>query len=489
LPPLAVFRFDAAPAIGTGHAVRSAALAAELAALGWRCRAAVNAAAASTAPAVRALDPSPAIVPEDSEADAATLRGAFADGCELLVVDHLGRDAGYEAALAEWCARALAFDDLAARRHAADFVVDPTPGRRSAAYAGRVADTTRLLLGPDWTPLRPEFTRARPAALTRRGAGRVRRVLVFVSGSDPSGHTQLFLAALARLADRPHIDAVIGAAAPGLDAVRSAAAAAGATLHVDTPDMAELMRDADLALGAPSSASWERCCLGLPAVVAIGAENQRDVATALDVSGAARVLTADAVREPKRLADAVAAAIADGAWRADASRRGAALCDGRGASRIACALAGAMMPGGGGAAALRPATEADRDRLLDWQREPGARRYARDPAPPSKAGHDAWLAATLADPGRRLCIVERDGVPVGTVRLDRIDGVAFEVSILITAAMRGAGLGRAALALLRRLAPGATLVAEVHRDNAPSRALFSAAGFRERQEGRFVLPP
>ena len=45
--------------------------------------------------------------------------------------------------------------------------------------------------------------------------------------------------------------------------------------------MAELMAAADLAIGAGGSTTWERCCLGLPALSICVADNQgRQVADA-----------------------------------------------------------------------------------------------------------------------------------------------------------------------------------------------------------------
>ena len=41
----------------------------------------------------------------------------------------------------------------------------------------------------------------------------------------------------------------------------------------------------DLAIGASGTASWERCCLGLPALVVSMGENQRAIAESLDAHG------------------------------------------------------------------------------------------------------------------------------------------------------------------------------------------------------------
>ena len=50
------------------------------------------------------------------------------------------------------------------------------------------------------------------------------------------------------------------------------------------------MFDADLAIGAGGSTSWERCCLGLPTLLYVLAENQRKVAGNLEQLGAVKIV-------------------------------------------------------------------------------------------------------------------------------------------------------------------------------------------------------
>ena len=49
-----------------------------------------------------------------------------------------------------------------------------------------------------------------------------------------------------------------------------------ARFHWNVTAMAKLMAEADLAIGAGGTTTWERCCLGLPAVLLIVADNQRE---------------------------------------------------------------------------------------------------------------------------------------------------------------------------------------------------------------------
>src|SRR5690606_8970182 len=87
-------------------------------------------------------------------------------------------------------------DDLADRQHECDLLVDQNrmfDGEE--AYHGLVPEQCRLLVGPAFAMLRPEFGEWRTKPRARDG--RIRRLAICFGGSDPHGHTQATLAALA----------------------------------------------------------------------------------------------------------------------------------------------------------------------------------------------------------------------------------------------------------------------------------------------------
>ena len=240
------------------------------------------------------------------------------------------------------------------------------------------------------------------------------------------------------------------------------------------------MSEADIAVGAAGSGSFERCCMGLPSLVLIAAENQRQIAAALEANGAAMSLGEGAALRAENVAAALRSVGKDAAARKKMSRQAAALCDGRGAARAAIALKPGLAADGKDVT-LRPATADDCALMLEWQRHPTTRRYARNPSVPREAEHRAWLERKLADSATLLNIVLHGNEPAGVLRLDRIApgaGPVYEISILVDPEKRGLGLGKAAVALAGRLVPEAQLFAEVHPDNAASRLLFLSAGFR-----------
>lgn len=256
---------------------------------------------------------------------------------DWLVVDHYAIDARWESALRGSRDRLLAIDDLADRPHACDLLLDQNLGRDAADYAALVPKHCRLLVGPRYALLRPEFAALRESSLRRRAQPTLRHLLITMGGVDRPNATGRVLEALA---DSPlpadcHITAVVGAHAPWRDAVRTAAATLPWRTEVlaDVPDMARLMAESDLAIGAAGGTALERCCLGLPSLLVVLADNQRSGAAALDSHGAARLL-GDPTAIGANLPVAIAALLT-GSALADMSRAAGAVTRGRGTTEVA----------------------------------------------------------------------------------------------------------------------------------------------------------
>jgi len=130
---------------------------------------------------------------------------------------------------------------------------------------------------------------------------------------------------------------------------------------------------------------------------------------------------------------------------------------------------------------LRPASEADSTRLLEWRNDPEARAASRSTTEVDSEEHATWLTAVLADPDRQLLICELDGEPVGQVRFDRLAEDRHEISVALAASARGRGLSSRLISLavekLRESSPRAEVEAHVREGNIRSQAAFRRAGF------------
>lgn len=121
---------------------------------------------------------------------------------------------------------------------------------------------------------------------------------------------------------------------------------------------------------------------------------------------------------------------------------------------------------------LRAANLDDAQLLFDWRNDPVTRAMSLSRDPVTWEGHLAWLKSALASPVRSILIAE-DGVPLGTVRLDK--DIRTEISITLAPAARGHGL---AAPILRLATDGlGPFVARIRPDNIASRKAFEAAGF------------
>ena len=109
-----------------------------------------------------------------------------------------------------------------------------------------------------------------------------------MGGADPQNVTSKVLRAIHML-DRPDIaiDVVIGNQNPYHDEIKILTSKIPNTIcHHNVEDMANLMSSADLCIGACGTTTWERCCVGLPTIAIILAENQKNTSENLDKEGA-----------------------------------------------------------------------------------------------------------------------------------------------------------------------------------------------------------
>jgi UDP-2,4-diacetamido-2,4,6-trideoxy-beta-L-altropyranose hydrolase len=329
--------------IGSGHVMRCASLAHRLRAAGHEVAFLCRALAGNLADMletdgfpVHRLDGGADEWTEDH--DAKLCRDAVgAARHHWLIVDHYSLGARWERAMTARADRILVIDDLG-REHRCHLLLDQNyPNPIHDRYRDALPADCERLLGPHYALLRPDFA-ARRAASLGRGREGVARALVFMGGSDPLNETSKALHGIAMMGPRqPAVDVVIGAANPNHKAVASACAAlANATLHVQTQEMAALMARADCAIGAPGSATWERCALGLPAVVTILAENQVAIGGAVDTAGAHRLLGRH--REVSAADYANALGSLDAAALRRMSTAAETICDGMGAERVAAHL-------------------------------------------------------------------------------------------------------------------------------------------------------
>lgn len=362
----AVFRADASLQIGTGHIMRCLTLADALVAKGVDCQFICRAHEGNLIEFVRskgytthALPVSPIVgtglATTSMEESASVLahgqwlgatQAQDAAACfpilesqrpDWMIVDHYALDAHWEQALAPYYGHLMVIDDLADRKHACDLLLDQTFGRDSEDYLPLVPAECSLLCGSQYALLRPEFAALRPYSLQRRSEPRLRHLLITMGGVDKDNITGQVLVALREslLPADCRITVVMGATAPWLVEVERLAQDMPwpTQVRVGVSDMARLMADSDLAIGAAGSTSWERCCLGLPTIMVVLAENQQNVAHNLEKAGAALIIEHQ-VNITKHLPSLLSSLIEHPSSLLAMSQSAARVVDGRGVEAV-----------------------------------------------------------------------------------------------------------------------------------------------------------
>jgi UDP-2,4-diacetamido-2,4,6-trideoxy-beta-L-altropyranose hydrolase len=501
-----VVRTDASLTIGRGHVMRSLTLADALrehgAVVSFVCREhdghLCNLIEERSFTVSRLSAPKPGMQAKGTLAHAAWLGATWQEDAEQtsaaiefmgkkldwLVVDHYAIDSRWESALRTSAERIMVIDDLADRVHDCDLLLDQNlVAQMDIRYAGKVPAACSLLLGPEYALLQPAYGELRDRTPPREGP--IRRIFIFFSGADSDNLMGRALAAFLQL-NRTDIvvDAVINAAGPHTAEIRRQAAGHGNVhLHSGLPSLAPLMMAADLAIGAGGATSWERLCLGLPALVVTLSENQRPIAAELHQRGLIRWLgNRDEVDEPT-----IAKAL-DELLRRDLDENWSLRCrgavDGSGVDRVCAALTVTEST----LLRVRLARLEDEALLLRWANDPSTRANAFSPEPIPAASHRVWFQKRLRNPdGCRLYIIETtDGIALGQVRFERQDHT-WKVDYSLAQVFRGRGLGRrileAALLKLRGDMPGASVTGQVKCGNHPSRKVFESLGFEGMPDG------
>ena len=255
---------------------------------------------------------------------------------DWLIVDHYSLDEIWEKGLQPYCKKIMVIDDLADRKHHCDVLLDQNFGRNPQDYAAHINEDCELLCGSKYALLRPEFAAWRGYSLERRQHNKLASILINLGGVDKDNITTKILKVLQTksLPDHCSITIVMGSTSPWIEVVKQQAAIMQwrTIVKVGVNNMAEIMANSNLAIGAAGSTSWERCCLGLPTIMLVLADNQQVIASALEAVGAA--LTFDITMleaEPLALGQCIASVVPK---MREMGRVASGVTDGLGALRL-----------------------------------------------------------------------------------------------------------------------------------------------------------
>ncbi len=211
-----------------------------------------------------------------------------------LVVDHYAIDEQWQKRLKPYYKKLMVIDDLADRKHQCDILLDQTFGRQKEDYLPLTPKGCELLLGSKYALLRPEFAKWRAYSLERRIKPEFKHLLINMGGVDIDNVTEDILDELkvCHLPNDTNISILLGSLSPHLESIKSKVISLPykTEIQVDVENMAENMANADIAIGASGATTWERCCLGLPTIQIVIAENQNNISKYLAKNNAIKLL-------------------------------------------------------------------------------------------------------------------------------------------------------------------------------------------------------
>jgi len=260
-------------------------------------------------------------------------------GASWIVVDGYCFRGAYQKQLTEKGMKVLLFDDYGhSDFYHSDLVLNGNVNADELVYSLRSVGT-RLLLGPDYAPLRREFLQL--GKKERRPSNGMLHVLVTMGGSDPDNLTSKILRQI-QASDGTgfKVTVLAGGGNPYVDEIRSLIGRLEypCNLLVNAMNIPELMLEADVAIAAGGSTYLEMIYMKLPCLLFILADNQTTIARKLGELAAVRVAGDSRIMGEGEIGEAVGRFLSNRQLHAKLREKCSGLVDGQGAQRIIQAM-------------------------------------------------------------------------------------------------------------------------------------------------------
>lgn len=252
-------------------------------------------------------------------------------GC---IVDSYDIEPRELAELRRWTGCLVALRDDLRAPPGADLVLNAAPG-----LSGDRLDGVPALLGAAYVLIGEAFA-ALPAPEPRQ---RMQHLLVsfgYMDDHDMCDRTLQALAEVDAAAGRFAVTVAIGSKASHLPALRGHAARHrhAVAVRLDVADMAGLLRESDLAIGAGGVSLYERLASGVPSLTVRTADNQALIVEGAAAAGATVLLGGHETVTAAQIGTAIARLDGDLEIRQRLAARGRRLVDGGGPARAAAAI-------------------------------------------------------------------------------------------------------------------------------------------------------
>ncbi len=198
----------------------------------------------------------------------------------IFIYDNYDIDINYEKQIKDHTKLLIAIDDKAKKKFHADIIINQN--YRATDYKYKITNKkTKVIAGSKYVLLRNEFYKHRRKTINKS----VKNILVSSGGSDFYNQSLRIVKILYDYTKDNSIKLHISVNnnfKSLLELKRLGRNNKDIILYNNVRNMAELMKKMDLAISAAGSTVWELLYIGVPTILMITTENQKDIATKLD---------------------------------------------------------------------------------------------------------------------------------------------------------------------------------------------------------------
>ncbi|GDX36802.1 hypothetical protein LBMAG18_13130 [Alphaproteobacteria bacterium] len=195
---------------------------------------------------------------------------------DFAIIDNYQIDYVFENKIRKYAKKIMVIDDLFNRQHDCDILLDQNLGAKKSYYKNLVNKDCKIFTGTKYALLRPEYSELRKAMFKKRKhTQKIKKILVNFGGSDLNNYSLKALKMIEESSFIGEINVVLGFKALHLVQIKEFAKTSKNIINIfQEVDMAQMIFDADIGVGAGGTSTWERCCLGLPTYLFKIADNQ-----------------------------------------------------------------------------------------------------------------------------------------------------------------------------------------------------------------------
>jgi len=247
----------------------------------------------------------------------------------LLIVDILDTSGEYIKLLKSLGTKIVSFDDHSKGKYFSDL-------RFNILEPGEEIPAFNLFEGPKYVTLDPIY--GKYCNREKEIKEEVNRILITFGGSDPGNLTNKVLKALEKADRKLEISVVVGFAFSFIQELKERIEKSKYNINlyknISPQEMAKLMFESDIGIGAGGLTQYEFVCIGLPAIIICEeVEHQHKLANWFEARGALINLGMGKTLSEKEISENVYKLIEDYSKRKEMSFKGKKLCDDRGLER------------------------------------------------------------------------------------------------------------------------------------------------------------